>query len=205
MTQLGFDSVLTPQLWVRLDIEDPRARELADDHYSRRTPGADGFVGPGRRFLLGHFEREVLEAIWAVCYAMDPGPGQRYQFRNTIFRNTSATRSSALIIAATDVTYDVFVRRYRALPAEPFTSEIDIDATRARRGKDRPPGYCYECAGWTWVRSTLALHGRSAKAVYEAPAPAGHAWSDDRWVRAPYNPPPADLAAALARLRELQT
>lgn len=167
--QLGFTDVLTPQLWVRIDIEDPRARELADRHYSRRTPGAEGFVGPGRRFLLGHFEDEVLAAIWAVCYAMDPGPGQRYRFRNTIFRNESRTQSSTLIVAATEITYDVFTRRYGALPAEPLTSEIDIEATRARRGRERPPGYCYECAGWTWVRSTLAGHGRSAKAIYEAP------------------------------------
>lgn len=176
--QLGFDTVLTPQLWERIDVEDPRARELADNHYSRRTPGADGIMGPGRRFLFGHeVTIERVGAIWGVCYAMDPGPGQRYQFRNAIFRNESATQSSSLIVAATALTYDVFKIRYGALPAEPLTSEIDIEATRARRGRERPPGYCYECAGWTWVRSTLPGHGRGAKAVYAADFAAWAEWA----------------------------
>lgn len=184
--QLALDSLMPPQVWTRIDIEDPRARELADGHYSRQTPGAAGFVGPGRRFLLGHFDASELGAIWAVVYALDPVG--RYQFRNAIFRNVSHTQSSALIIAATATSFEVFVRRYGALPTEPLTSEIDIEATRARRGKERPPGYCYECAGWTWVRSSLPGHGRGARAIYEAPAPAGHEWNPDRWSRPIYDP-----------------
>ena len=61
--------------------------------------------------------------------------------------------------------------RYRELPAVPLTTEIDIAATAGRRGRSRPAGYCYERAGWSWVRTTLAGHGRSTKAIYEAPLP----------------------------------
>jgi hypothetical protein len=196
VTQLSLLAVAPPQVWTRIDIEDPRARQLADRHYSRQTKGAEGFIGPGRRFLFWH-EDAGGAAIWAVCYSLDPIG--RYQFRNSIFRNESATRSSALIEAATPSSYDVFTRRYGPLPLEPLTSEIDIEATRARRGKERPPGYCYECAGWTWVRSSLPGHGRGARAIYEAAPPAGHAWDPDRWERPPYNPPADELAAALAK------
>lgn len=110
--QLGFTGILTPQLWSRIDIEDPRGRELADRHYPRRKRGADGFVGPGRRFALWHEDGFGGCALWTICYAMDPGTSQRYQFRNTIFRNESRTRSSDLISAATIASYELFVIRY---------------------------------------------------------------------------------------------
>ena len=39
-------------IWHLSHRSDPRARKLADRHYSRQSPGAVGFVPPGRCFVL---------------------------------------------------------------------------------------------------------------------------------------------------------
>lgn len=159
-------SFLTPQVWSHVPIEDPRARELADRHYSRQTVGAKGFVPAGQRFCLLH-EDAGGRAVWAVCRNMDPTG--RVQWRNTIFRNESAMLSSDLIRAATTATFEMWKRRYGAMPAEELTTEIDIIATAGRRSKRSRPGRCYELAGWIHVKDMEPGHGRSAKAIWRAP------------------------------------
>jgi hypothetical protein len=162
---------MTPQVWSHVPIEDPACREVYDRHYSRQTVGAEGLVAPGSRFLFRHEGSNGL-AIWAVVRNRFKAPGWDegvWYFRNSIFRNESGTLSSDLIRAATATTYEVWIRRYGALPPEDLITEIDIDATAHRRGKDHPPGYCYELAGWEWFKSMLAGHGRPRKAVYRAP------------------------------------
>jgi hypothetical protein len=105
--------------------------------------------------------------LWAVCRNLDPvGAMQR---RNTIFRNESVTRSSDLIAAATLATYLCWQRRYLAIPSQDLTTEIDIEATAARRSRRAPPGICYRHAGWEFVRTNAKGHGRSAKVVLRAP------------------------------------
>lgn len=106
--------------------------------------------------------------LWGVVYGRFRGV---WRWRNSIFRNESATQSSDLIRLATAETYAMWLRRYKELPAVPLETEIDIAATARRRGKSRPPGYCYEMAGWEWHRTVLAGHGRSTKAIYRAPPP----------------------------------
>lgn len=171
---MGF---LAPQIWQHVPIEDPRAREVYDRHYSRQTVGADGLVAAGYRFLLMHFAEQFGgkgEAIWAVVRNRFKAPGWtqgRWYWRNAIFRNESTTPSSELIVAATATTYDLWERRYKELPPEDLISEIDIDATAKRRSKHNPPGHCYQVAGWEWFKSSLAGHGRGNKAVYRAPRP----------------------------------
>lgn len=62
-------------MWQRLHHMDVRAREMADDHYSRQTPGAREFTRPGNKIVLGHFDAGgVLRAIWA-SQRPDPGSG----------------------------------------------------------------------------------------------------------------------------------
>lgn len=155
------------QVWDHIPIEDPRGRELADRHYSRQTVGAKGYVGPGERFAFLHEDPQGDRALWAVCRALDPVGAM--QWRNSIFRNESSTRTSSLIAHATLTTYLCWQRRYLAIPPEDLTTEIDIEATADRRSRSAPPGICYRHAGWEFVREVPKGHGRSAKVVLRAP------------------------------------
>lgn len=167
MSQLALLDLAPAQLWEHIPIEATAGRELADRHYARQTKGAKGFVGPGERFAFLHAGPGDGRALWAVCRALDPVG--RMQWRNTIFRNESATRSSTLIAAAVLETYQCWQRRYKAIPPEDLTTEIDIAATAARRSKHALPGICYRHVGWTFVREVPKGHGRSAKVILRAP------------------------------------
>ncbi len=164
MTSLAF-SFYVPQMWSHVPIESPKAREVFERHYSRETPGADGIVAPGERFLLWH-EGPSGAAIWAVVRNRFRGC---WHWRNSIFRNESGTRSSDLIKGATETTLELWARRYRALPPEDLTTEVDIEATADHRSPWHGPGWCYKKAGWTPVRDTLREHGRSPKSIWKAP------------------------------------
>jgi hypothetical protein len=166
--QLAIHWPSSSPLWSVAPREDSLAAELADGHYSRQTPGADGFLAAGRCVVLYHRAARG-PATWGVVHNRDPIGTLR--FRNTLFRNVSGTLSSDLIVAATLVTYDEWLRKYGALPEEPLRTEVDIEATAARRSKHHEPGWCYLCAGWTKVRDIPASHGRSAKVELEAPPP----------------------------------
>lgn len=167
MSQLSF-GLEPPKMWQHVPVEDPRARALADRHYSRQSHGAKGFVGPGQRFVLYHAS-EFGEAVWAVCRALDPVGTM--QWRNSLFRKESRHVASDMIKEAVDETYALWARRYKTLPPERLTTEIDIAATAGRRSRRHPPGYSYLCAGWELLREVPAVHGRSAKVVLGAPPP----------------------------------
>ena len=161
-------------MWSRIDIEDPRGRELADRHYSRQTPGADGYAPPGRRFAFyydddhGEWRRNHLgTALWIVVYNLDPVGNPRW--RNTMFHNESAWLSSWLCMRATEATFAVWLIRYKVLPAVRLTTEIDIKKTASRRSKSKEPGVCFLEAGWEHWYDAPAEHGRSAKRVLWAP------------------------------------
>lgn len=177
MTALAFD-FFEKRVWSHVPIEDPRARAVYDRHYPRlnRPPDVDddGFVGPGRRFLLLHDGPGGRLAIWAVVYNRWKPKGWtegQWRWRNSIFRNETITRSSDLIKAATDDTYELFTRRYTKLPDVPLTTEIDIEATKEHRSPWHAAGWCYKKAGWTFSHETPREHGRSAKAIWKAPPP----------------------------------
>jgi len=167
MSQLSLLELAPRQTWDHIPIEDPRGREIADRHYSRQSVGAKGYVGPGERFAFLHDDGAGGRALWAVCRSLDPVGVM--QWRNSIFRNESSTRSSSLIAAALLQTYLVWQRRYREIPPEDLTTEIDIEATADRRSKSAPPGICYRHAGWDFVRHVPKGHGRSEKVVLRAP------------------------------------
>jgi len=162
---LELDLGEAPALWRHVPVEHPPARELADRHYSRQTVGASGIMPPGKRFLLWH-DSVLGKAVWGVCRNQFLG---EWRFRNTIFRNESEHLSSSMIIEATRVTYEVWLRRYKALPSERLTTEIDIVATAKRRSKHKPAGYCYLMAGWEFLYEIDPGHGRPARVVYGAP------------------------------------
>lgn len=61
-----------------------------------------------------------------------------------VFRNLGAGLSSELIVDATERTYQEWVIRYGAIPAERLRTEIGIADVRSQN-----PGFCYLKAGWT--------------------------------------------------------
>lgn len=135
--------------WQKVRRTDPRARVLADRHYSRQTVGAPEFMANGRTLvLLTH----CASAVWGVIQNLDPVGNER--FRCSIFRNESLTLSSVLIREATWRTYAFWVRRYHGLPGAPLTTEVDPDRTLRKRD----PGRCFRRAGWS-VRGVVRARG----------------------------------------------
>jgi hypothetical protein len=152
-------------LWSIAPREDSLGAELADGHYSRQTPGADGFLAPGESLVLVH-QGPIGRAVWGVVHNVFKGV-QRW--RNTIFRNVSGTLSSSLIESATLVTFEHWSTIY-TVPSIPLRTEVDIDATALRQSVWNQPGHCYLMAGWRKVRDIPRGHGRSAKVELEAVA-----------------------------------
>ncbi len=128
-----------PGRWHPVLRTDVRARELADRHYSRQTPGAVDFMANGRTLVL---LTDCARAVWGAIENLDPAGGQRW--RVSIFRNEGAGRSSDLIREATDRTFLYWRRHYGATPAVPLTTEVDPAKTRRKRD----PGRCFLRAGW---------------------------------------------------------
>lgn len=150
--------------WLLSSSSDPRALAVVDGlgmfnglgpHYSRRSPGSKTFTGVGREVVL---VTECGCAVWAVVYQRTPaaaGTGgsrgrtgatdkrPRHLWRNMLFRNLGAGRSSDLIREATAATYAAWLDRYGELPTERLRTEIDV-----WRVLSRNPGYCYLMAGW---------------------------------------------------------
>lgn len=153
-------------IWLLSGSSDPRALSVVDGthplgegvpHYSRRTPGSKTFTGVGREVVL---VTECGRAVWAVVYQRVPSPrgsgasrGREgataptaYVWRNMLFRNLGAGRSSDLIRAAVADTYWHWIERYGALPAERLRTEVCVK--HAKSVGSTNPGYCYLMAGW---------------------------------------------------------
>ena len=83
----------------------------------------DGILAPGERFLLWHDSQrgdsEHRFAAWGVVHNRFR---HRWFWRNSFFRNESATLSSELIREATRQTYVLWNRRYHAIPNDPWDS-----------------------------------------------------------------------------------
>ena len=150
--------------WLLSSSSDPRALAVVDGvgphtgagpHYSRRTPGSKTFTGVGQEVVLVTADGS---AVWAVVRQRTPtarGTGAsrgrngatdgraRFVWRNMIFRNLGASRSSDLIRSAHIRTLEEWVRRYGKLPAETLRTEVD-----GARIRSTNPGYCYKQAGW---------------------------------------------------------
>jgi hypothetical protein len=128
--------------WFPVKRTDPRARSLADRHYSRQTVGAVDFMASGRTLVL--LTHDGM-AVWGVIENLDPAGGLRW--RCSMFRNEGALLSSELIREATEHTYRHWRQRYGSLPTVPLTTEVDPERTRRKRD----PGRCFRRAGWTVV------------------------------------------------------
>jgi hypothetical protein len=146
--------------WHRVPRTDPRARALADRHYSRQTQGAQEFTPPGKVLVL--ITDDGL-AVWAAVEHLDPVGNLCW--RCTIFRNEGPVKSSVLVIEATRRTFEYWRRHYGAPPPIPLRTEVDPKRVRAKRD----PGRCFIKAGW---RVVAERQGKRKLTFLEAPAVA---------------------------------
>jgi hypothetical protein len=118
--------------WMVIKDGDPAARELADKHYSRQTPGHPLFCGPGTKLILTTPDYRAL-FIW-----------RRERFRRdgqqgincAMFRNESGLLSSILIREAEEVAW-------MRWPGERLFTFVKAGAIRSIN-----PGCCFKKAGW---------------------------------------------------------
>lgn len=121
-------------MWIETKDGDPRAREIADRHYSRnpRKIGHSRFVGPGERIVLVTQNYDAL-FVWRKCkYRQDDQQG----IECSLFRNESRVLSSELIKEA------VWIAE-RKWPGERFFTYVCDTKVRSKN-----PGFCYLSAGW---------------------------------------------------------
>lgn len=113
---------------VRTRRNDREARALADRHYSRKTPGARDFVGPGRTIILRDPAGTWL-FVWRGCqYRLDGQTG----WECAIFRNEGARLSSEII-----------------LECEQHVSGRLFTYVDAKKVRSTNPGCCFKRAGWS--------------------------------------------------------
>lgn len=112
---------------VRTRRNDQEARAIADRHYSRKTPGARDFVGPGRTIILRDPAGSWL-FVWRKCkFRLDGQTG----WECSIFRNEGQRRSSGIIL---ECEWHVGGRVFTY-----------VDSRKVRSSN---PGWCFQCAGW---------------------------------------------------------
>ena len=139
----------------------PRARRLADRHYSRQTVGAEQFVPPGACLVVAGVESRmnVLITPDGKAYWVTSWPKAEYVHHAwagawicSAFRNEGAGLSSELIREAVAAT--------RAHWAPPNLGMVTfVDADRVRRKRD--PGRCFVRAGFQRAERCGACHGDS--------------------------------------------
>jgi hypothetical protein len=150
-------------LWHRVHKGDTSAREMADQHYTRQTPGHPMWTRPGYNHVLrADFPHGRAVWCWWRPKWEDGRPGTRRKDRMrvlecTMFRREGNTPlASELILAAVtalradvaadDLHYDT------AGAIKGLLTGIASDKTAARRGREHSAGYCYLCAGWRRIR-----------------------------------------------------
>ena len=142
----------SPMIWELSWSADPKARELADRHYSRKKIGAPQFMPPGRKLVL-YAETKTGKAVWGTSY-----PFAEYVLHQwagawmcTIFRNEGAGTASELITQAVAAT-----RAY-------FGDPPDIGMiTLINRKKVKPTMVHGEAVwGWTWLKCGFQIAGET--------------------------------------------
>lgn len=149
-------------LWQIRDKSDGAANALADRHYSRRRPGSGQVGPPGRKLVL--VTPDEL-AIWLTHW---PEAGLAYDgldaWRCSIFRNESDQLSSTLIIAAMELTRDL----WGDPPPDGWVTWVDT-----RHVASPNPGYCFKQAGWWTDHDWRPARGRRGRVRLRAAAKGG--------------------------------
>ena len=151
---------LKAQGWYLSSSIDPRARVLADRHYSRQKPGSRRFVAPGRCIVL---LTDTSDALWASLWQRYAKHAWPDAWVCSLFRNESARLSSHLITEAVAVTRFIWGEP----PAQGFVTFVDSGQVNRRRD----PGHCYRKAGWHEVGRTRSGLIVLQLLPYEMPLP----------------------------------
>jgi hypothetical protein len=131
--------------WCLSNRADPRARPLADRHYTRQSVGAAQFVPPGRCIVL---LTPNADALWVTSWPFAQYVKHAWAgaWVCSLFRNESQILSSDLIREAVAVTRG----QYGAPPDLGMISFVDASKTRHKRD----PGRCFRKAGFAHVGHT---------------------------------------------------
>lgn len=114
--------------WYVVARNDPRARELADRHYSRKKPGTIEFCPPGNNIVLIIPSLAGASALWVSHRAAPYAPIEKPRFDgfdcwdNPYFRNESGIKSSELILEALAITRWLWRDK---MPQDGFHSFVD--------------------------------------------------------------------------------
>ena len=119
---------------VKTSHYDDECRQLADRHYSRRTPGARQFAYAGRKLVLRD-PAGLVVFVWMWPYPEMRMDGQD-GYNCSIFRNESGRRSSEIILEAEEMAFD----KWGAGRVFTYVDPRKIRSTN--------PGYCFLRAGW---------------------------------------------------------
>ena len=129
---------------VRVGKFDLESCLLADRHYSRQKPGTNQFMPPGRTIVLRSTEGDVLFG-WLWQQKRDDG---QQGYNCSIFRNESNRPSSEIILEAE-------IRAIAEWGENRAFTYINPESISNKRN----PGYCFKCAGWSFVKkSPSGLH-----------------------------------------------
>lgn len=112
--------------------------ELADRHYSRRTPGTRQFLYSGRKLVLRNAEGTILFG-WLYPEADKRFDGQS-GYNCAIFRNESKRLASEIILEAERWAIEKW-------GLNRFYTYVD-----PRKVRGNPPGNCFYRAGWRFER-----------------------------------------------------
>lgn len=172
--------------WRRVHKGDVRARELADDHYTRQRRGHPMWTRPGYNFvLLAEFAQGAALFCWWRPKWEDGRPGTKRRdglrvIECTMFRRVGETPvASDLIRAAVDELHGVQsfqdLQLERAGWVAGLVTGVSSRATASRRSRAHRPGHCFRMAGW------VDFPKRTSRA--------------DVWLRHPFRNPVYDPAA----------
>jgi DNA-binding MarR family transcriptional regulator len=138
-------------VWMVTRDADPDARRLADNHYSRKTPGSKFFCGPGEKLVLITPDKKALFVWRKNKIRWDNQKGVEC----ALFRNEGAGLSSTLIKEAMKIAR-------KKWPKERFFTYVWPSKLRSKE-----PGFCFIKAGWKIMGRNKC--GRRKLLILEAP------------------------------------
>lgn len=133
-------------IWEESHRADPRARVIADRHYSRQKIGTPQFVPPGRCLVL-HAETETGSAYWVTSWPFGEYVKHRWPgaWICSAFRNEGAAPGVQMIIDAVAAT----LNRYGPPPELGMITFVDPDQVEPTMVRGEPVwGWAFMMAGF---------------------------------------------------------